>query len=281
MAKVYELIAVASRSDLNVLITGETGTGKELVAHAIHSGSDRRTKQLVVHNCARATHELFESAFFGHVRGAFTGAREDRVGLLERAHGSDIFLDELETLSLDHQAQLLRSIEDGEVRPVGSCDGRKVSVRYLSATNREPRDLMAEKLFRDDLYFRLKGYEIRLPPLRERGEDIPLLVEHFLDGYADAMTRDAMSALGAYHWPGNVRELRNVLMSAKDLALAAGERWIDVKHLAICESGIQEGVRTCGVKTSVQVPLSFCPACSSWHLAWYPGSNGSGFMVLG
>jgi DNA-binding NtrC family response regulator len=240
MAAIYKMIAVAQWNNFNVLLTGETGTGKELVAYAIHNGSDRQGKSLVIHNCARAGHELFESAFFGHVRGAFTGAVENRAGLLERAHGSHLFLDELENLSLDHQGETLRAIEDGEARRVGSSEGRKVSVRYLSATNRDLRELMAAKLFRDDLYFRLKGYEIHLPPLRERAGDIPLLVKYFLEDFAGKVTGEAMSALGGYHWPGNVRELRNILEAAKGLAVVRGDARIDRGDLAICEPGIVE-----------------------------------------
>jgi DNA-binding NtrC family response regulator len=281
MLELYESIVVAQQGDFNVLLVGETGTGKELVAHAIHAGSERHTKPLIIHNCARAGYGLFESELFGHVRGAFTGAVRDRVGLLELAHDSDLFLDELECLPLDQQAEILRAIEDGEARAVGSSSGREVSVRYISATNRDLRELLAVKLFREDLYFRLAACEIRLPALRERTGDIPLLVDHLLEleGFAGKVTSEAMSALEAHHWPGNVRELKNVLRVAKGLATSRGERRIDRRYIKICELGLQGRLAAKTLELE-QTPTSHQPPSTS-SAGSYPGHNGSGFIVHG
>ena len=170
--QVRHLVSLAARSDMNVLITGETGTGKELVARAIHRLSSLARGPFVAHNCAVTPADLFESQFFGHRRGSFTSAEKDQPGLLEEADGGILFLDELECLSLAHQAKLLRVLDDGEVRPVGSRDSRVVSVRYLSATNHDPESMLRCWTLREDLYYRLRGFEIRLPPLRERPQDI-------------------------------------------------------------------------------------------------------------
>jgi two-component system NtrC family response regulator len=218
MVRIRHLVALAARSDANVLITGETGTGKDLVARAIHRLSKSADGPFVAHNCAVTPGDLFESQFFGHRRGAFTGADRDQCGLLKEADGGILFLDELECLSLPHQAKLLRVLDDGIVRPVGAAESWVVSVRVLSATNRSPDRMLAEGTLREDLYYRLRGFEVSLPPLRERRGDVPALVEHFLSGRGVVLSPEAASALEAFPWPGNVRQLRSVLAGATNLA---------------------------------------------------------------
>jgi DNA-binding NtrC family response regulator len=225
---IKKLVAVAARSDVNVVITGETGTGKELVSRAIHRLSPQSVGPFVAHNCALLPADMFDSEFFGHRRGAFTGADRDRVGLLRQAHRGVLFLDELECLSPANQAKLLRVLDDGEVRAVGSDEGKSVSVRFLAATNRPPQAMLDEKELRLDLYYRLCGFEIALPPLRERREDISLLAEHFLALRGAAATARALDALTCADWPGNVRQLRNAIHSASG---RAGPGPVDVQHL--------------------------------------------------
>ncbi|HND08899.1 MAG TPA: sigma 54-interacting transcriptional regulator [Pseudomonadota bacterium] len=199
-----------------VCIEGETGTGKELVASLIHGQSSRRDKLFVAQNCAAVPDTLLESELFGHKKGAFTGADADKKGLFEVADGGTLFLDEIGEMSLGLQAKLLRVLQESEVRPVGATQPRKVDVRILCATNRSLEKEVAEGRFRQDLYYRLKVYPIRLPALRERREDIGLLAEHFLQKYSSEMkkpvagfTSEALAQMAAYNWPGNVRELEN------------------------------------------------------------------------
>jgi DNA-binding NtrC family response regulator len=231
IVEVRHRVELAARTDVHVLVTGETGTGKELVARAIHRSSILPQGPFIAHNCAATPRELFDSQFFGHRRGAFTGAERDHVGLIEQADGGVLLLDELETLSPEHQAKLLRVLDDGEIRPVGSTESRRVCVRFIAATNRDPGPMIREGCLRQDLYYRLRGIEIRLPPLRERREDIPLLAAHFLKDRASLLPK-ALSTLGAFSWPGNVRQLRNVLRRA--IAAAGGGR-IGVQHLRLSE----------------------------------------------
>jgi Nif-specific regulatory protein len=199
-----------------VCIEGETGTGKELVAHAIHHQGRRRDKLFVAVNCAALPDALLESELFGHKKGAFTGAAEDKKGLFEIADCGTLFLDELGEMSLPVQAKLLRVLQEGEVRPVGATSSRAVDVRILCATNRPLEKEVEAGRFRQDLYYRLRVFPIRLPPLRERREDVRLLAEHFLAKYTHDMKKavagfsnDAMDQLAAYRWPGNIRELEN------------------------------------------------------------------------
>jgi DNA-binding NtrC family response regulator len=211
--QVRRMAALASQSDVNVVIVGETGTGKELVARAIHRASSLSTHPFIAHNCAVTSPELFDAEFFGHRRGAFTGADSDRAGLLRQARGGVLFLDELECMSLVNQAKLLRVLDDGVVRPVGSDVSFPVSIRFLGATNRSPESMFASGHLREDFYFRLCGFLIALPPLRQRPGDIPLLADHFLGG-PGRLTPAAVDALERYSWPGNVRQLRNTLRGA-------------------------------------------------------------------
>ncbi len=230
MIEVRHRVLMAARSDVHVLVTGATGTGKELVSRAIHKHSGLASGPFVAHNCALSPSDLFESEFFGHRRGAFTGADRDRRGLLREAHEGVLFLDELETLDLGFQAKLLRVIDDGEVRAVGAEKAERVSVRFVAATNREARTMIEEGSLREDLYYRLRGIEIRLPTLAERREDIPLLIGHFDKPGSAGFTPEAIEALCRADLPGNVRQLRNLVQGAR---AAAGDTQVGVRHLPL------------------------------------------------
>jgi DNA-binding NtrC family response regulator len=212
---------VQEAATTSVLITGENGTGKELIARAIHFGSTRREGSFVALNCAAMPGELAESLLFGHVRGSFTGATQDRVGHFEMAHEGTLFLDEVGDMPLDLQAKLLRVLEDGQVQRVGAGSGRKVDVRIVAATNADLAARIRDGRFRQDLFFRLARFTVPVPPLRERREDIALLAEHFLSLYAREMGCDGsplsvsvVAALENYSFPGNVRELKNIVERA-------------------------------------------------------------------
>jgi two-component system response regulator HydG len=216
--KVIELIRQVAPSNLPVLITGESGTGKELVAAAVHKQSKRSKKKYVAFNCAGQSESLLEDQLFGHVRGAFTGADRDREGVFEYANGGTLFLDEIGDMPLTMQAKLLRVLETGDVVRLGQNSDRSTDVRFVSATNQDLKARCESGEFREDLYFRINGAELNIPPLRQRREDIPLLVNHALGRYAadmdcarPTMSEPAMLRLVAYDWPGNVRELLNVV----------------------------------------------------------------------
>jgi Nif-specific regulatory protein len=201
---------------VTVLVEGETGVGKELVAAAVHYRSKRRDKLFVSQNCAAMPENLLESELFGHKKGSFTGAHEDKKGLFEIADGGTLFLDEVTEMPLSLQSKLLRALQEGEIRPVGAAHERKVDVRIVAATNRNLEKEVAEGRFREDLYYRLKVFPLRVPPLRERREDVPLLAQHFLERFARELgkpvagfSQQAMELLQSYDWPGNVRELQN------------------------------------------------------------------------
>jgi DNA-binding NtrC family response regulator len=233
MLAVYKQIAHASAAEAPVLITGETGTGKELVARAIHRHGPRARRPFVPVNCGSLAETLLESELFGHVRGAFTGAVVDKKGLFEQATGGTIFLDEIGETSPAMQVSLLRVLERGEVRPVGSARMSSVDVRIIAATHRDLERAVQDGRFRQDLFYRLNVFRVQVPPLRERREDIPLLAAHFLRTAAPGdrpptLSAAALGALAAYAWPGNVRELENTLQR---LALAAGGGVIDVEDL--------------------------------------------------
>ena len=225
MRKVMRLVAKVAPTNSTVLITGETGTGKDVIARAIHYNSRRKDGPLVVADCASLSESLLESELFGHVKGAFTGAVRDRKGLAETARGGSLFLDEIGTLSPKLQASLLRLIEEREIRPVGSDRTVSVDVRVIAATNEDLQRLVDEGSFRPDLFYRLSVFAIELPPLRDRREEIPLLAHHFIERFIDELDKEiagitpqAMAALEAYDWPGNVRELENVIERAVLLA---------------------------------------------------------------
>jgi len=208
----------AARSDAKVLLTGESGVGKDIAARIIHRRSARGSRPFITINCVSVPDSLLEPELFGHVRGSFTGAFRDRVGLLEAAHKGTVFLDEVCEMSMRMQALLLRFLESGEIQRVGADRTLShVDVRVIAATNRDPQELVANKTFREDLYYRLNVIDIRIPPLRTRRVDIPLLFEHFIRQYAvrrgievPLVTADAMAALMTFDWPGNVRQLKNV-----------------------------------------------------------------------
>ncbi|HZD72237.1 MAG TPA: sigma-54 dependent transcriptional regulator, partial [Actinomycetes bacterium] len=221
MEPVLDMMERVAPSDANVLITGEHGTGKDVVARWLHAASHRAAKPLVTMNAGGVAESLFESELFGHVKGAFTDAKTDRVGCFELAHGGTLFLDEIANISLKQQAKLLRVLETGELQRVGSSKTRRVDVRVLSATNAAVGEEVAEGRFREDLLYRLNTVEIALPPLRERREDIPLLAVHFLKAQAEHYRKevegfhaDAMQALLDHPWPGNVREMEHVVERA-------------------------------------------------------------------
>ncbi|MBI4254938.1 MAG: sigma-54-dependent Fis family transcriptional regulator [Candidatus Rokubacteria bacterium] len=228
MVETYKLVARVASLDTTVLIQGETGTGKELVARAIHYASARADRPFVVVDCAALPETLFESELFGHERGAFTGALAARPGLLETSAGGTCFLDEIGELTAPLQAKLLRTLQERTVRRVGGNEPIPVDIRIVAATNRDLRKLVAEGGFRDDLYYRLNVVTITVPPLRERLQDIPLLAQHFLEKFAPGAGRPAkrlapgaLALLVGYHWPGNVRELEHVIERA--VALASSE----------------------------------------------------------
>jgi two-component system response regulator HydG len=220
MLGLIERLKRIAPTDATVLIQGETGTGKELVAQAIHQNSPRKNKPFVALNCAALSENILESELFGHVRGAFTDASSDRIGKFEYANGGTLFLDEVGDMPMATQIKLLRVLESGEITRVGSNTPVRVNVRILSATNRNLEDAIASGAFRSDLYHRLKVVTVAIPPLRDRSGDIPLLIEHFVKQFAKrhgkqikGVSLAARVKLGSYPWPGNVRQLRNVVES--------------------------------------------------------------------
>jgi DNA-binding NtrC family response regulator len=232
MIELLDFAARVAESSISILIEGESGTGKELVAHYVHRKSDRAEKPFVKVNCAAIPEQLLESELFGHVRGAFTGALKDRQGRFEIADGGTIFLDEIGELSSSIQSKLLRVLQTKDFERVGENVTRKVDVRVISATNRNLDEALKEGSFREDLFYRLNGVRIKLPPLRERPEDVPFLIHHFLKKFSKEknieIAPDADKALKVYRWSGNVRELENVIERA---ALLSANGVIEMSHL--------------------------------------------------
>jgi two-component system, NtrC family, response regulator PilR len=235
MQRLFELIGKIHSTRTSILVTGESGTGKELVARALHSEGNRAGKPFVAVNCGAIPEELMESELFGHRRGSFTGAVADKAGLFQQADGGILFLDEIGELSLGLQVKLLRALQERKVKPIGDTAETEVDVRVVAATNRELEEEVARGGFRSDLYYRLNVIEVRLPPLRQRREDIPLLIDHFVRRYAveqekrlAGVTGEAMKVLQSYDYPGNVRELENIVEHA--VTMASGPR-IDVGDL--------------------------------------------------
>jgi Nif-specific regulatory protein len=278
MRRLFDVINSVIDSDATVLIQGESGTGKELVARAIHYNGPRKDEPFLALFCGSLPESLLESELFGHKRGSFTGATTDKKGLFEAAHGGTLFLDEIADLSMTIQTQLLRVLQEGEIKRIGETHVRKVDVRIIAASNRELTEEVKAGRFREDLYYRLNVITIRIPPLRERPTDIPLLAHHFLDKYASrnrkeikGFSPEAMRRLSRYSWPGNVRELENTveravvlskgsLIGPEDLqlpeeeeGLPAGlslkefERRIVLKTLNEAEGNISEAARQLGV----------------------------------
>ena len=233
MRELFQLLETVSPSFSTILITGETGTGKEVVARAIHHSSPRRAHRFVALNCSAIPETLLEAELFGHVRGAFTGAVGTRQGRIEQAHKGTLFLDEVGTMSTALQMKLLRAVQEREFERVGDNQTIKVDVRFIGATNSDLAKMVADGTFREDLFYRLNVIPIQLPPLRERRDDIPLLVTHFLEKFSPdtvmRVSQPAMRALMAFSWPGNVRQLENALERA--VALSAGRNEIDITDL--------------------------------------------------
>jgi formate hydrogenlyase transcriptional activator len=218
LLEVLDLVRTVAPTDSTVLIEGETGTGKELVARAIHAHSKRRARPFLKLNCAAIPLGLLESELFGYEKGAFTGAVARKVGRFEAAHGGTLLLDEIGDIPLELQAKLLRVLQEGEFERLGGIETTRVSVRLVASTNEDLGKLVSEKRFRSDLYYRLNVFPIQIPPLRDRIEDIPLLVRHFVSRYADQMQKaidtipqEVMDALASHSWPGNIRELQNFI----------------------------------------------------------------------
>jgi transcriptional regulator with GAF, ATPase, and Fis domain len=232
MRELLHMVDRVTSSEVPVLVVGESGTGKELIARAMHANGPRGSRAFVAENCASVPETLLESTLFGHVRGAFTGASSTRSGLFDVADGGTLFLDEIGEMSLGMQAKLLRVLQDGEVRAVGGERPRKVDVRVIGATHRDLDAMVAAGKFREDLFYRLNVITLRVPPLRDRPEDIPLLVQHFVRKHAPdrtvKVTRAAMVKLAGFPWPGNVRQLENELRRA----LVLGDGAIDVGELS-------------------------------------------------
>jgi two-component system response regulator AtoC len=237
MARLFQLLETIAPTNSTVMITGETGTGKEVVARAIHHNGPRRAHRFVALNCSAIPETLLEAELFGHVRGAFTGAVGNRQGRLEQAHTGTLFLDEVGTMSAALQMKLLRVLQEREFERVGDSHSIKVDVRVIAATNSDLARMVAGGQFREDLFYRLNVIPIQIPPLRDRKEDIPLLVQHFLEKFRSAagptvtVSQDAMRRLMAYRWPGNIRQLENAVERA--VAFTAGRSQIDADDLPV------------------------------------------------
>jgi transcriptional regulator with GAF, ATPase, and Fis domain len=237
MQEIYRIIAKVAPTDSTVLINGQSGTGKELIARAIHFNSPRRDKQFVTVDCAVLSENLLESELFGHIRGSFTGAVTTKPGLFEVANGGTVFLDEIGNITLAIQAKLLRVLQEREFTPVGGTKAKKVDIRLIAATNKDLEKMIKEETFREDLYYRLNIVPIQLPPLKERQDDIPTLSVHFLKKYSEEIgktikgfTPEAMERLIKYPWPGNVRELENVIQRT---VVMIDEEMVRVEHLIL------------------------------------------------
>jgi transcriptional regulator with PAS, ATPase and Fis domain len=256
MLQVFSRIRRVAPHYRTALVTGASGTGKELVAAALHSLSPVSNNRFAVCNCSAVVQTLFESELFGHVRGSFTGATQDKVGLFEYAHGGTVFLDEIGEISMEMQSKLLRVLENREIQRVGSPAVKKADVRVIAATNRNLQELIAEKKFREDLYYRLSMIEVELPLLADRREDLPLLQRFFIEQFAEqygkpikGLSPRAQIVLARYSWPGNVRELRSILGSAS--MMAEGEL-IDVRDLP-------ERIRTRAAEEKNEDPSELLP----------------------
>jgi transcriptional regulator with GAF, ATPase, and Fis domain len=234
MQRVYHMTQLVARRDTTVLVLGQSGTGKDLVAQAIHNLSPRRANPFVVINCAAIPEALLEAELFGYTKGAFTGAVQSRIGRIHAAQGGTLFLDEIGDLPLGLQSKLLRFLEQGEVQRLGSTDSFKVDVRVVAATNGNLRKLVQEKQFREDLYYRLAIFPIELPLLKDRMEDLPTLAASFLSRFSShrlSLSSEATFQLLQHGWPGNVRELRNVIERAT--ILAQDERQLLARHIVL------------------------------------------------
>jgi two-component system nitrogen regulation response regulator GlnG len=260
MQEIYRSIARLTQTDLTVMIVGESGTGKELVARALHDYGKRRNGPFVAVNMAALPKELVESELFGHERGAFTGAESRGVGRFEQAEGGTLFLDEIGDMPMEAQTRLLRVLQEGEYSSVGGRTAQKTNVRIIAASNREPQRLMQQGLFREDLFYRLSVVPLRLPPLRERREDVPDLARHFLRKAEDeglprkSFEPAALELLSRHRWPGNVRELENVVRRL--VVLEAGEMIsAEAVSAELCEQGVQGSDSADSLRSAVQKHL--------------------------
>ncbi|MGZ9014706.1 MAG: sigma-54-dependent transcriptional regulator [Burkholderiales bacterium] len=272
MKRVFEQVSRVSGTSVTVLIQGESGTGKELVARAVHDLGRRRSKAFLAINCGAISPHLMESEIFGHEKGSFTGANQLHRGFFERADGGTLFLDEVSEMPLDLQVKLLRVLETGTFNRVGSTEMQRTDVRLIAATNRVPERAVMEGKLREDLLYRLNVFPIRLPPLRERKDDLPLLAEHFLteisasEGQQKRFTPSAHAQILEYHWPGNVRELRNVVQRAYVMANGAsvGGEWLGIE--AGCENRSTSPLITVRIGTSLaEVERAFIMATLDQH----------------
>lgn len=233
MHHLYRTLRRVAKTESNVFIIGESGSGKELVANTVHLASDRNHKPFIALNCGAISPELVDSELFGHEKGAFTGAHKNHAGVFKQAEGGTLFLDEVTEMPLEHQVKLLRVLETGEYRPVGSQQTLKADVRVVAATNRDPQKAIENERFREDLYFRLSQFPVHVPPLRERNEDVTGLALHFLahrnteEKLSKSISNDALNAIAEHTWPGNVRELKHCIERAYILA----DQQIDLQHL--------------------------------------------------
>jgi transcriptional regulator with GAF, ATPase, and Fis domain len=292
IGRVVRDIQEVAETDATVLILGETGTGKELVARAIHRASRRRAKPLIKVNCAAIPANLIESELFGHEQGAFTGATRKRDGRFALADGGTIFLDEVAELPVDLQTKLLRVLQENEFEPLGSSHTRKVDVRVLAATNRDLKQAVSEGKFRQDLYYRLNVFPIELPPLRDRGGDVGLLAQRFANRFAQRMgrsleplTAECLRRLNAYNWPGNVRELQNVLeravITARDgrlnLERALPESFTPAIHAVAAPPEFRKQVRTAKELEELErMNLLAALEATGWRVA---GESGAAQML--
>jgi DNA-binding NtrC family response regulator len=249
--KVFEQVRKAAPTDSTILIQGDSGTGKELFAKAIHAHSQRAARQFIAFDCSTIAASLLESELFGHVRGAFTGAVQDKAGIFEVARGGTLFLDEISNLSMEVQGKLLRIIESQEYKPVGAARTRTTDMRVIAATNQDLKNLVEEGRFREDLFYRLNVFPIYLPPLKERKEDIPRLAYHFLRSFCrqsgkriEGFSNDALEMLVRHDWPGNVRQLKNVI---EYLVIMADKSFLDTAF-------VSEQLQTRKSRARIQIP---------------------------
>lgn len=278
MLRVQQLIGTIAPTDISVLILGETGSGKELVARALHQNSRRREGRFVALNCAGLSENMLEDELFGHVRGAFTDARTEREGRFEYADGGTLFLDEIGDMPLAMQAKLLRVLQDREIVRIGSNEPIRVDVRFIAATNRDLEQAVRERIFREDLYFRIKAATIQLPPLRQRREDIPALLQHFITRFAEkhgkpiaGIEPEARNLLVAYPWPGNVRQLENVVENM--VVFASGPRLTARDVPADIAGALSPGAMVTVTTTSPSTALVPVSAAGSTAIVSLAGMN--------
>jgi transcriptional regulator with PAS, ATPase and Fis domain len=287
MQDIYEMIDGVAESDANILILGESGTGKEIIANAIHYKSQRAKKPFIKVNCSALPKELIESELFGHTKGAFTGATQDKIGYIGRANGSSLLLDEIGEMPIDLQPKLLRVLQEKVYYRVGSDKPQEVDFRLISATNRNPFDAIQDNSLREDLYYRINTIEIKIPPLRERMEDVPMLAEHFLQMYSEKYNRHltgfsqkAFGQMLSYNWRGNVRELQHVIERAvllskgntvQELSIPASAETSSAATAMTASGNISRPVSTQTFTSPASIAASFLESNSDG--AGFPAGN--------